>query len=54
MEYEGTLLNRYLVFLFLMEFQNEVSPLLWSSEILDYTIPEENQDYAEKELHPGV
>jgi hypothetical protein len=32
----------------------EVSPLLWSSKNLGYTIPEENQEHAEKDLHAGV
>jgi hypothetical protein len=32
----------------------EVSPLLWSSEILGYTIPEGEPSDAEKDLHPGV
>jgi hypothetical protein len=32
----------------------EVSPLLWSSEILDYTIPEGEPKYAEKDVYAGV
>jgi len=33
---------------------SEVSPLLWSSEILGYTIPEGEPKHAEKDLYAGV
>jgi hypothetical protein len=32
----------------------EVSPLLWSSEILGYTIPEGEPKYAEKDVYAGI
>src|SRR5690349_7716251 len=32
----------------------EVSPLLWSSEILGYTIPEGEPSDAEKDLYAGI
>ena len=35
-------------------FADEVSPLLWSSEILGYTIPEGEPKHAEKDLYAGV
>jgi hypothetical protein len=41
-------------FRFLTHKNDEVSPLLWSSEILGYTIPEGEPGDAEKDLHPGV